>query len=101
LKAALRTYLDEHVPNIPEAAEIVGTSLRTLQRELSSADLTYSKLIDQVRYEKAADLLRGTDAKIIDVAYSVGYTDPSHFTRSFRRIAGVTPHEFREASRIL
>ena len=61
-------------------------------------DLTYSRLLDQVRFEKAAEMLRKTDAKIIDVAYATGYENPSHFSRAFRRIAGVTPREFREMS---
>jgi AraC-like DNA-binding protein len=38
------------------------------------------------------------DAKIIDVAYATGYADPAHLARAFRRMAGVTPREFRENS---
>jgi AraC-like DNA-binding protein len=96
LKLILSTYLDERVPSIAEAAEIAGTSVRSLQRELSFADLTYSRLLDQVRFEKGAEMLRETDARIIDVAYATGYSDPAHFARAFRRIAGITPRELRE-----
>jgi len=96
LKAMLAAYLDGHVPTVAEAAEIVGTSVRSLQRDLSFADLTYSRLIDQVRFEEGAVMLRQTDAKITDVAYAVG-SNPAHFARMFRRIAGVTPHEFRKS----
>jgi AraC-like DNA-binding protein len=96
LKLILSTYLDERVPTIAEAAEIAGTSVRSLQRELSLAELTYSRLLDQVRFEKGAEMLRETDAKIIDVAYATGYSDPAHFARAFRRIAGITPRELRE-----
>jgi transcriptional regulator GlxA family with amidase domain len=53
-------------------------------------------LLDQVRFEKGAEMLRETDAKIIDVAYATGYSDPAHFARAFRRIAGITPRELRE-----
>jgi len=98
LKLMLASYLDESVPSIMEAAEISGTSVRTLQRELAAAGLTYSGLLDQVQFERAAEMLRETDAKIIDVAHATGFENPSHFSRAFRRIAGVTPREFRQSS---
>jgi len=31
------------------------------------------------------------------VALEVGYTSPSHFTKVFRRVTGVTPTEFRDS----
>ena len=99
LKLMLPSYLDEGVPNIAEVAEIARTSVRSLQRELARAGLTYSHLLDQVRFEKGAELLSKTDARIIDVAFATGYTDPAHFARAFRRMAGVTPREYRETSR--
>jgi AraC-like DNA-binding protein len=72
LRLLLPSYLDERVPNIAEVAEIVGTSVRTLQRELAAVGLTYSGLIDQARFGKAVSLLRAADAKIIDVAFATG-----------------------------
>ena len=98
LKLMLPSYLDARLPGIAEMAEIAGTSVRSLQRELASVGLSYSRLLDQVRFEKGVELLRNTDAKIIDVAYATGYTDPAHFARAFRRIAGVTPREFRAST---
>jgi AraC-like DNA-binding protein len=74
---------------------MAGISIRSFQRKLSSAGVTYSDLLDGVLFENAAKLLRDTSAKIIDVAFSSGYTDPAHFTRAFRRFSGVTPREFR------
>ena len=64
------------------------------------AGLTYSDVLDTVRYEFASRLLRDTDCRIVDVAFSSGYTDPAHFSRAFRRMTGVTPHQFREQSRL-
>jgi len=98
LKLLVSAYLDTHIPNINETADIVGTSVRSLQRKLSAADMTYSDLLDQVRFEKATELLRNTDAKIIDVAFAAGYQNPSHFARAFHRIAGVAPNVFRKNS---
>ena len=99
LKLMLPSYLDEGAPTITEIADMAGISVRSFQRKLSSMGLSYSGLVDVVRFENAAKLLRDTGAKVIDVAFSSGYADPAHFTRAFRRISGTTPREFREQSR--
>jgi AraC-like DNA-binding protein len=96
LKLLLPTYLDEGGPAIVHAAEMVGLSVRSLQRTLSLAGLTYSSLLEQARFSNATKLLRDTEIKIIDVAFASGYADPAHFTRAFRRISGLTPREFRD-----
>ena len=75
---------------------MAGVSTRSFQRKLALAGMTYSGLLDTVRFDKARKLLLDTDFKIIDVAFASGYADPAHFTRAFRRIAGVTPRQFRE-----
>jgi AraC-like DNA-binding protein len=98
LDLMLPTYLEEACPKIEMVAEIAGTSVRTLQRELTSAGISYSQIIDRARFRKSTKLLRSSDTKIIDVAMATGYADPAHFTRAFRRMAGVTPREFRSGS---
>jgi len=99
LKLMLPSYLDEGVPTVAQIAEMAGVSVRSFQRKLASMGLSYSRLVDAVRFENAAKLLRDSDIKVIEVAFSSGYTDPAHFARAFRRISGVSPREFREQSR--
>ncbi|WP_158671668.1 AraC family transcriptional regulator [Bradyrhizobium guangdongense] len=99
LKLMLPAYLDQGLPALAEIAEMAGASTRSLQRKLAYAGLTYSDLIDTIRFENAGRLLRDTDSKIIEIAFSSGYADPAHFTRAFRRISGVTPRQFRAQSR--
>ena len=100
LKLMLPAYLDEGIPALAVVAEMAGVSARTFQRKLSHLGLAYSDILDTVRYENASKLLRDTEAKIIDVSFSSGYTDPAHFSRAFRRISGVTPRQFRKQSRL-
>jgi AraC-like DNA-binding protein len=45
----------------------------------------------------AAHLLADPKRQIIDVAYAAGYSDPSNFSRAFRRIAGLSPTEYRDS----
>jgi AraC-like DNA-binding protein len=95
LKAMLKIYLPDGYPNIELVAEIMGTSVRSLQRTLAQLKTTYSKVVEQARVEAAMELLENSKDKIIDVAYAVGYEDPSHFSRAFRRLKGTSPREFR------
>jgi AraC-like DNA-binding protein len=99
LRLMLPSYLDERPPVLAEVAEMAGVSARSFQRKLALSGLTYSDLVDTVRFENASKLLRESDFKIIEVAFASGYADPAHFTRAFRRIAGVTPRQFREQCR--
>ncbi|MGF1570635.1 MAG: AraC family transcriptional regulator ligand-binding domain-containing protein [Nodosilinea sp.] len=82
-------------PDITLVAAASGLSVRSLQRHLAEAGLTYSKLVDQVRFKQAVALLQKTDVKLLEIASELGYTDPANFARAFRRWAGVSPREFR------
>jgi AraC-like DNA-binding protein len=95
LKRVITAYLADGYPSIELAGEITGMSVRTLQRNLAQAKTSYSKLVEDARFEAASDLLKKSDTKIIDVAYAVGYEDPSHFARAFRRVTGITPRQYR------
>ena len=96
LKLALRSYLRDGTPSIELAADIADLSTRTLQRRLADRGLTYRGLLDQTRYETAIDLLENTDNSITEIAHLLGYSNPTHFTRAFRRVTGVSPSEFRQ-----
>lgn len=95
LRAVLRAYLDEGRPSIELAARISGTTVRTLQRRLAQLNLTFSDILEEVRFDAAKRLLRDRDVKVTDAAYALGYSDPAHFTRAFRRMAGVNPRRYR------
>jgi len=82
-------------PDITLVATASGLSVRTLQRHLGDVGLTYSKLVDQVRFNRATALLQQSDAKLIEIASELGYTDPANFARAFRRWTGSSPREYR------
>ena len=94
LKLALRSYLRDGAPTIEIAADIACLSPRTLQRHLADEVLTYRGLLDEVRYETAIDLMQDTDNTITDIANLLGYSDPTHFARAFRRMIGCSPREY-------
>ena len=96
LRLTLPVYLGDGYPQICLAAMITGTSVRTLQRELSRLGTSYSELVQQVRFEEAVELLADPAEKIIDIGLALGYEDASHFARAFRRTSGVSPRQYRQ-----
>jgi AraC-like DNA-binding protein len=44
--------------------------------------------------DKAMRLIKNNSLRIMDVAYEVGYEDPSNFARAFRVYTGLSPKEF-------
>ncbi|WP_373479297.1 helix-turn-helix domain-containing protein [Geminocystis sp.] len=95
LTQAIKSHLKEGYPSINLASEIAKMPIRSLQRKLAKDGLTYSQLVTRIRYEKAVYLLQNSPLKIIDIAYELGYEDPAHFTRAFKRWTGTNPHNFR------
>ena len=95
LKQALQGYLNEGYPKIELAAEICCVSKRSLQRHLANSSLTYSELVEQSRFSAAKELLQNPEEKVTDIAFALGYDSPSNFARAFRRIAGISPREYR------
>ena len=96
LKQVLRSYLMDGAPGVDLAADISRLSIRSLQRQLADEELTYRELLSQVRFEAAIDLLKNTDNSITEIAHLLDYSDPSHFARAFRRMAGVSPGEYQK-----
>ena len=74
-------------------------SVRTLQRRLAAAGVSHEVLVAQTRFATAAAVLEQTNAKILDLALDLGYSDHANFTRAFRRWAGCSPQEYRRETR--
>lgn len=97
IRAVIRPYLNQHYPDINMAAEMAETSVRTFQRHLGQYGLSYSKLVQDERFEIARELLFDRDIKIIDVGFAAGYDNPQNFSRAFRKEFGVSPRAYRSA----
>ena len=68
---------------------------RTLQRRLNDEGTAFRALVSQVRAERALEMLRETEAPMIDIAIELGYSSSSHFTRAFRKAVGRLPSDIR------
>jgi AraC-like DNA-binding protein len=72
----------------------VGISERQLQRKLkATTNKSPNQLISSVRLHKAKELLSNQEYNISDIAYLVGYSSPSYFSKSFKKVFGVSHSE--------
>ena len=55
------------------------------------------QFVTRERITRAQQLIRETRRSLIEIGLDVGYKNPSHFAQVFRKVAGVTPTEFRSA----
>jgi AraC-like DNA-binding protein len=71
-------------------AKRLGTSARTLRRQLEKEGATLRGLVDDVRRERADDLLAAGTA-IKEIAFALGFSEPSAFSRAYKRWTGHGP----------
>lgn len=57
---------------------------------------TYMESLNEIRIGHISRMLLGTSEDIAEIAYKTGYNNVAHFNRSFKRLKGCTPKEFRE-----
>jgi excisionase family DNA binding protein len=80
---------------IETVAQQLNVSTRTFQRRLQEHGMTFHALRGILIVRRASEMLRSTDMSIADVAWSIGYSDPTSFTHAFRRWTGLSPHAYR------
>jgi AraC-like DNA-binding protein len=80
---------------IDTVARELAISVRTLQRRLAEAGVSFQELLDESRKEAAARYLGEPTLSIGEVSYLAGYSEPAPFYRAFRRWYGTTPEVFR------
>jgi AraC-like DNA-binding protein len=95
VRELIRTLVEARNATVGSAAEASGMSLRTFQRRLTASGLSYSRVLDEVRFTTACRLLREANVKVAEIAGELGFSDPAHFTRAFRRWSSVSPLEYR------
>lgn len=76
---------------IGEVARQLGCSRDTLYRRLKAEGVTFSQVVDGLRYRLACDYLDGGKVSIGEAGYLVGFADAASFSRAFKRWSGHRP----------
>lgn len=91
VRQIVKTLLPEGEPSLESVADRLGLGARTLQRRLREGGITFRTLVDEVRRDCALAQLERADTSVAEVAFSLGFADPSAFSHAFRRWTGRTP----------
>jgi len=84
-------------PTPKAIAEPLCVSVRNLQRKLKSEGTSFSVLLSEIRQQFAKEYLAQQYRSCTEVAYMLGFSDPSNFNRAFRRWFNQTPSQYRES----
>jgi AraC-like DNA-binding protein len=97
VRELLAARLRQGEPDQGVVARALAMSERTLQRRLADEGATFAGLLDEVRADLGRMYLADRQLAIFEVAFLLGYSEPSPFNRAFRRWTGKSPSEFRHA----
>ena len=97
LKSALYSHLGDPALTAEEAARRIDCPLRDINLNLKPRGKTLAQLIDDWRKTEACQKLQNQDLSIGETGVSVGYPDPTSFSRVFRRWTTMSPRDYRKS----
>jgi len=94
----VRSRHDESI-NSEQLSNDLGISLRNLQRiTKEEVNCTPTNFIWLVKLKLAADYLRSQEGNVSEAAYEFGFSDPSYFSRMFKKHYGISPKEYQKGN---
>ena len=95
----VQRLLPQGQANIETVAKALGLSERTLSRNLAAEGSTFTDIMDQLRHTLALEYLKEPNLPLAQIAWLLGYEEPTSFTHAFRRWAGRPPSAVRSERR--
>lgn len=98
--AQVRAIIIESLPSGRITQEVVAqelnSSLRNLQRKLQQEGSSFKELLENTRKDLAEQYLKGSPKSHAEITYLLGFSEPSNFTRAFKRWFQCSPQEYRQ-----
>lgn len=99
LHSAIRRQIPSGECSIDSIASDMNVSRRTLQRRLKERDTNFQQLLQGVKSGLARRYLQENRLSVIEIAFLLGYGDPSSFSAAFKSWHDCTPTEYRHDTR--
>jgi len=96
IRKALVHNLANARASLGELSMELGLSSRSLQRKILENGMTFRRLLDSVRQERATHLLQNAGLSIKEIASMLNFSDISSFSHAFYRWTGSTPTDYRK-----
>ena len=97
LKSIVEKHLDNPDFSVPQFCREAGMSRTQLHRKLKAlTNKSATIFIRSIRLQKAKELLETTDLNVSEVAYEVGFSNPSYFSTSFFEEFNINPSGTRK-----
>lgn len=104
-RSTTREVVDKIVEKLPDGppgqqqvASALCMSSRTLQRKLQEEGTSFKELLQDTRMQLAGKYLRSPGRSVVETAYLLGFSEPSTFSRAFKRWSGQSPADYRDAA---
>ena len=96
----IKNYLEKNLDNAELSMDDIASSLNMSKTQMyrkirAVSEMTPNELLQAMRLSKADELLKSSDLTIAEVAYAVGFSSPSYFTRCYKEKYGAPPKEKR------
>ena len=85
---------------IKKIADEMHMSSRTIQRMLNKEDTTFAALLDEVRINLAKQFLSDVRTDLTEIAFLLGFSELSTFSRAFKRLTGQSPSQYRSVANL-
>jgi AraC-like DNA-binding protein len=96
VKTLIAQSVSQGEADIDHIADKLHTSRQTLYRKLKAEGVSFQTLLEDVRFSLAKTQLKNSELSLSEIAFSLGFSDLSAFSRAFKRWSGVSPKDFRE-----
>lgn len=95
VRAAIRAHLPDGFPTLDSVALELRLPAAVIQRELHYDGLSYNGLVEATRRDLALSYMRQRQLPFSEIAFLVGYSELSAFSRAVRRWTGLSPRSLR------
>jgi len=85
--------------SVEDLADKLGVSRVQLYRKVKAIiGINISDHINNVKLEKAAELLKSNNMNISEIAYALGFSSPNYFSTAFKNKFGISPKEYKSSN---
>jgi len=95
VRAVICQQLSQGEPEIEQIALQLDTPVRSLRKRLQESNTSFKILLDEVRFELAQTYLSDAQLSLVDIAFMLGFSEQSAFSRAFKRWYGSSPSQYR------